>query len=85
VAYVAQACLGAGPRALIGTSEKTEPGYLILDISKDGRIEISATAGPGFAARADPRSLPATIGSGAALLERLDLARLPTVTTGGSR
>lgn len=85
VAYIAQACLGAGPRALIGTSEKTEPGFTILDIAGDGRITVSAAAGPDFAARVDPRSLPATVGSGAALLQRLDLARLPAVTTGASR
>jgi hypothetical protein len=82
VAYVAQACLGAGPRALIGTSEKTEPGFTILDIAEDGRIAVSAATGPDFGTRLDPRTLPATIGSGAARLERLDLARLPAVTTG---
>jgi hypothetical protein len=85
VAYVAQACLGSGPRALIGTSEKTEPGFTILDIAEDGHIEVSAVTGPDLETRLDPRTLPATIGSGAALLERLDLARLPAVTTGASR
>jgi Icc-related predicted phosphoesterase len=85
VAYVAQACLGSGPRALIGTSEKTEPGFTILDIAEDGRIEVSAATGPGFGSRVDPATLPESIGSGAGLLERLDLARLPPVTTGGSR
>jgi hypothetical protein len=85
VAYVAQACLGAGPRALIGTSEKTEPGFTILDFSEDGRIAVSAATGPDFGTRVDPATLPATIGSGAALLERLDRARLPAVTTGDKR
>ena len=85
VAYVAQACLGSGPRPLIGTSERTEPGFTILDIAEDGRIEVSAATGPGFRARVDPATLPATIGSGAARLERLDRARLPAVATGDRR
>ena len=58
IAYVAQACLGAGPRALIGTSEKTEPGFTILDIAEDGHIEVSAATGPDFIARVDPATLP---------------------------
>jgi 3',5'-cyclic AMP phosphodiesterase CpdA len=85
IAYVAQACLGAGPRALIGTPEKTEPGFTILDIAEDGHIEVSAVTGPALGTRLDPRTLPATIGSGAARLERLDLARLPAVTTRDNR
>lgn len=85
VAYVAQACLGAGSRALIGTEERTEPGFTLLDIAEDGTIEVSAVTGPALGTHLDPRTLPATIGTGAAQLERLDLARLPTVTTRNNR
>jgi hypothetical protein len=85
VAYVAQACLGSGPRALIGTSEKTEPGFTILDIAEDGHITVSAATGPGFRSRVDSDTLPERVGSGGGILQRLDLARLPAVTTGDAR
>ena len=85
IAYVAQACLGAGPRALIGTSERTEPGFTLLDIAEDGTIDVTAMTGPDFTSVLDVQTLPPAIESGEALLRRLDLSGLQTVRTSPSR
>jgi hypothetical protein len=85
IAYVAQACLGGGPRALIGTETRSKPGFTLLEIEEDGRIAVSAYTAPDFAQPLDPRTLPAEIVSPLARLQRLDLADLPKVTTGASQ
>lgn len=71
VAYVSQACLGGGPRALIGTRERTFHGLTILTISENGEFAIEARRGPDYEKAIDVRSLPRKIGG----LTRLDLAR----------
>ena len=71
VAYVSQACLGSGPRALIGTQDRTPHGLTVLTISEDGEISVEARRGPDFEKTIDVRSLPHRIGA----LTRLDLAR----------
>ena len=71
VAYVSQACLGGGPRALIGTGERTPHGLTILTVSEKGEIAVEARRGPDYQNTIDVRSLPRQIGE----LTRLDLAR----------
>ena len=71
VAYVSQACLGGGPRALIGTREPTPHGLTVLTISDEGEIAIEARLGPTYKQAIDLSSLPRRIGP----LTRLDLAR----------
>lgn len=81
IAYVAQACLGAGPRALIGTDSKSDVGFTLLEIAEHGLITVSAYRAPDFARLIDPTTLPAEIVSPLARLQRLDLADLPQVRT----
>ena len=71
VAYVSQACLGGGPRALIGTGDRTPHGLTILSISENGEISVEARRGPDYETAIDVKSLPRKIGD----LVRLDLAR----------
>ncbi len=71
VAYVSQACLGGGPRPLIGTKERTPHGLTILKISESGEIAIEARRGPDYEDAIDFNSLPRKIG----VLTRLDLVR----------
>ena len=71
VAYVSQACLGGGPRALIGTRARTTHGLTILTISESGEINVEARRGPDYERAIDVKSLPPKIGA----LTRLDLAR----------
>ncbi len=84
VAYVAQACLGAGPRALMGTSTKTRPGFTVLDIGEDGTIDVRSYEAPDFTRTVDPATLPAEIPSPKARLTRLDLSGLTGVRTSAS-
>ncbi len=85
IAYVGQACLGAGPRALIGTTERSEPGFTILDIDDNGVIEVASVMGPDFTELVDVETLPETIPSDTATLRRLDLSGLQSVRTSPSR
>lgn len=71
VAYVSQACLGGGPRALIGTRERTSHGLTVLTVSDNGDIAIEARMGPDYETAIDLSSLPRKVGP----LTRLDLAR----------
>lgn len=71
VAYVSQACLGGGPRRLIGTTERAPHGLTLLTIQDDGSMEIEARRGPVYSRPVDPATLPRTIGA----MTRLDLAR----------
>ncbi len=71
VAYVSQACLGGGPRALIGTRDRAPHALTILTISPDGTIDVEARRGPDYARAIDFGSLPKDIG----VLRRLDLMR----------
>lgn len=85
IAFVAQACLGAGPRSLIGTGERAEPGFTLLEISADGVIEVSSLKAPDFRSRVEVGTLPPVIEGTGATLRRLDLSGHPTVRTTSSR
>lgn len=82
VAYVAQACLGAGPRALIGTKERSTPGFTLLDIADDGTTTVTALKAPDFTVPVDVRTLPGAIEYGKGHLTRLDLSDIETVLMG---
>lgn len=70
--YVSQACLGSGPRALIGRSDASPRAITVLDIGPDG-IDVRALTGPDFDRTLDLSTLPATIRSRSGLLVRDDL------------
>ena len=79
-AFVSQACLGSGPRRLIGSGVRSEQGFTLVTIPEDGPMIVKALVGPGFAEIADVANLPARIGSAGPDLVRLDLSGLVGVT-----
>lgn len=72
-AFVSQACLGGGPRRLIGTSSRSAHAITLLEISPRGKIKITAFEGAGFSEPIDWTSLPPSLVHGASTLTRLDL------------
>ena len=47
VAFVSQACLGAGPRRLIGTQDRSARGFTLLEFGPQS-IQVTAYQGPHF-------------------------------------
>jgi 3',5'-cyclic AMP phosphodiesterase CpdA len=69
---VGTACLGDGPRALLGTSQTSERAVLRLTVT-DGAIDtLDAYAGDSFDALIPRSSLPVSVGSGADVIDRDD-------------
>jgi 3',5'-cyclic AMP phosphodiesterase CpdA len=75
VAYVSQACLGGGPRVLIGDSARSGHSFTVLEFENGELGSVTAYEGPDFRRPIDPKTLPAEIRSGKAVLKRLDLVR----------
>ena len=71
--HVGQACLGAGPRRLIGSGHKSPRGFTMIELTGDDRL-IAAFRAPGFHETIDWTTLPPEIRSSAAELVRADLA-----------
>ncbi len=76
VTFVSQACLGAGPRRLIGSSTRSMRSFTVLEFAGDD-IRIAAREGPGFTDEVDWRTLPERVRSPVAELIRADLAEVP--------
>jgi len=81
IALVGQACLGAGPRRLIGTGERSARSFTLLEFTADG-IDVAAFMAPQFKNPVDWATLPARIRSSAAELLRADLAQGVVVRPG---
>ncbi len=79
IAYIAQACLGTGPRKLIGQSAATEAGFTVIAFPDAGPVEVTSLVGPDFDLQQDISALPPEISGFGAVLRRLDLAGLPGV------
>lgn len=75
VLYVAQACLGGGPRRLVSDALRAPKAFTLLEVAEDGAITESALTGPGFAAPIDLETLPPGIPAPWGVLIRRDLAR----------
>ena len=73
IGFVGQACLGAGPRSLIGTPQRSSRSFTILELGSE-TILVSAYRAPRFDEVIDWATLPASIRSTAAELLRADLA-----------
>lgn len=73
IRYVSQACLGAGPRALIGTDRRSDRGVTWIEFSDEG-ISIDALTGPRLERRIARETLPETIRSRFGTLVRDDLS-----------
>ena len=72
--HISQACLGSGPRRLIGAHAVSPRAYTRFTLGADGRIESDAMLAPGFTERLDLTTLPPFIDAPFGRLERLDLA-----------
>ncbi len=71
---VSMACLGAGPRALVGTTVASPQAMLVLEV-RDGRVaSLEALAAPGFTRTIARSTLPAEIRYGGQRVTRDDLA-----------
>ncbi len=81
IAFVAQACLGAGPRPLIGTGHRSSRSFTILEVGPD-TILVSAYRAPQFADVIDWATLPKSVRSPAAELLRADLAEGSAIRPG---
>lgn len=76
VRFVSMACLGNGPRTLLGHTETSKRSYLTFDVTADGLapiVDLEAWAYPGFAQAIPRSSLPPAIGSGDRRIVRDDL------------
>jgi hypothetical protein len=74
VRYVSQACLGAGPRPLLGAGEAHGRSITVVDLDANGEIRVEAYGGPDFTRRVARSALPARIESRWATIVRDDLA-----------
>lgn len=74
VAFVGQACLGGGPRHLIGSAQKSGHAITLLEISDQEGIRITALEGQDFSSALDWSVLPSRIIFNGTTLTRLDLA-----------
>ena len=70
--YISQACLGAGPRKLVGAARRSQRSFTLLEI-EDGGLYLSAFQAPDFRRPIDWETLPERIRSQAAELIRADL------------
>jgi len=85
VHYISQACLGAGPRKLIGSSKRSPPSFTLLELEGKNN-HVAAFRSPDFTKPIDWHSLPEHVRSQAAELVRADLvdpelARFPIEKT----
>ena len=86
VAYIGQACLGAGPRRLLGSSGRSRRAVTWLEFSGEG-VTVDALSGVALDERIDVQALPPRIASRLGTLVRLDLApetTAPRVTAAGA-
>ncbi len=73
IRHVGQACLGAGPRRLIGTSQVAKRAVTWLEFDDEDGITVNALTGPGLDEPIDFSTLPASIVSRYGTLVREDL------------
>jgi 3',5'-cyclic AMP phosphodiesterase CpdA len=82
IRFVSQACLGAGPRALLGTGTPGARAITMLQIEDDGPLTVRALAAPDFSREIDRSALPRSIASRYGTMIRDDLA--PSASAGGT-
>jgi hypothetical protein len=75
VLYVAQACLGGGPRRLVGAEARSPKALTVIEIAEDGSIAERALTGPDFREPIDLETLPRSIPAPWGTLVRRDLAQ----------
>jgi 3',5'-cyclic AMP phosphodiesterase CpdA len=77
IRFVSQACLGAGPRALLGSARHAPRAVTVLEIPDEGAIVVRAFEAPGLTREIDRRGLPRSITSRYGTLVRDDLHTVP--------
>lgn len=75
IKMIGMACLGGGPRKLIGTDRESRQSVALLKISPDGGIQVSARHGPAMQKRVDRRHLPRALRHDDWTVWRLDVPR----------
>jgi hypothetical protein len=75
VLYVAQACLGGGPRRLAGTEARSPKALSLIEIAEDGAVAEVALTAPDFRDPVPLDALPPAIAAPWGALIRKDLAR----------
>ncbi|MCA9564376.1 MAG: metallophosphoesterase [Myxococcales bacterium] len=70
---VGTACLGTGPRPLIGTDETSARSLLLFEVSESGVEWLDAYGGSDFTVPIERSDLPSSVGSGSGLIWRDDL------------
>jgi 3',5'-cyclic AMP phosphodiesterase CpdA len=73
IRFVSQACLGAGPRALLGTGTRSERAITLLEVADDGSLTVRALAAPDFRREIERSTLPRSISSRFGTMIRDDL------------
>lgn len=75
ILYVSQACLGGGPRKLIGDARRSHHSFTVVDIDEEGEISLHALVEPDYRSRIPLSTLPERIVTPMATLRRMDLAQ----------
>lgn len=76
---VSTACLGGGPRPLLGTARRSERSVIFFTVDPSGIHDLDAWAGDGFTRQIERASLPEHVGRGSAIIDRDDLVPPPAV------
>jgi len=74
VRYVSQACLGAGPRTLLGAGGRSTRSVTVIDFDESGAIRVDALGGPDYLQPVARSTLPPRIESRWGTIVRDDLA-----------
>ena len=72
--HVSQACLGSGPRPLIGAGRASPRALTLLSIAEDGVLDVAAYRAPGFTDTIDLAALPPAIATPLGTLRRYGAA-----------
>jgi hypothetical protein len=84
VRFVSQGCLGAAPRALLGTSQRSSRTITMLELEANGNVHIEAFGGADFAQPVPRSTLPPRVAAHGTTLVRDDLAPRPAPAAAGA-
>ena len=84
LAQIGQACVGAAPRHLIGSTLRSDRAITVLDLAADGSWTARALAGEDYSIEIDHGSLPDTIDSRIAKIRRLEMPIMRSAAAGSS-
>lgn len=73
IRYISQACLGAGPRGLLGTGHRSKRSITVIEFDDDGAFSVEAYHSPDYTTLVDISTLPQHIETKWAEIIRNDL------------